>query len=132
MTTDEATKRETTFKDGAKFIDHIASIDNLSTDVMADIAKSSFESAKWKIDQMTRFEADVIYVPKSSSTAPTPKWLISTFDKSPGVAPPAGAGALRPLNLIPGEKKESNLQYAWDGDDQLAYIDGVASTVFLQ
>jgi hypothetical protein len=130
--TQTAETREKTFQNGKKFIDHISSIDDLYTTVMKDIAKSSFEGAKWKIDQQTKFKVDVTYVLKSASATETPKWLISKFDKSPGVVPPIGSVELRSLFLIPEEKKESNLQYAWDGDDQLAYIDGVASTVFLQ
>ena len=131
--TEAAKTRETTSKDGAKFIDkHIDTVDALYTAVIADIAKSSFESAKWKIDQKTEFKADVIYVPKSATVTDTPKWLISIFDKSPGVAPPVGTSVLADHNLLPGSETASILQYAWDGDDQLAYIDGVASTVFLQ
>jgi hypothetical protein len=123
--------RGTTFEDGAKFIDHITSIDALYTAVMADIAKSSFKVAGWKIDQATKFEADFIHVPGSTAGGEMPKWLISRFDETPDLNPAQG-NTLDEVLLEPKRQEVSNLQYAWDGDDQLAYIDGVASAVFLQ
>ena len=132
MTTDEATKREATFKRGEQFINHTTSVDALYTAVMADIAKSSFEGVGWNIDQVTVFRHNSIYVPSAFPiTDPLPKWLISKFDNSQGAKDPSGY-ALKVIRQSTKEKEVSNVQYAWDEDDQLAYIDGVASAVFLQ
>jgi len=133
MTTD-ADKRKATFEGGDKFIGHIDTVDKMYTAVIEDIAKSSFKGAGWEIDQKTTFRTDSIYVPfkLADNNQSLPKWLISSFDKNPGVTPLEAGTSLQEKILLPTKKTVGNVQYAWDGDDQLAYIDGVASAVFLQ
>jgi hypothetical protein len=132
-TSEEDTRRNTTFERGVGFLNDIGDVDKLYDAVMADIAKSSFEGVGWKIDQKTVFRTDFIYIPcdAADEDTPLPKWIISKFDNSPGARHPDGDFLNSPV-MSTKEKEVRNVQYAWDGDDQLAYIDGVASAVFLQ
>jgi hypothetical protein len=127
MTAD--TRRET-FESGKGFLDHIGTVDDLYIAVMTDITKKSFVSAKppW-IVSTKKFDTSNILAPKTGNDG-RPPLIISDFDK-PGIEHIRASNTSSTpsvANLV--ETPIGDLHRAWAGDE-MAYIDRVASTLFM-
>jgi hypothetical protein len=121
-----AETRETTFKDGAKFIEHIDSVDDLYTAVITDIVNRSFVGIGWIVDTKKVDRTGVlapIFADKNTYGLPS---AISKFDDqtSPASDPNPKAFSMTRVAM-------SDFHYAWTGDE-MAYIDRVASALFMQ
>jgi hypothetical protein len=131
MTDNAATIRKKIFEDGGnKFIKHIDNIDDMYTAVMADITSNSFASADpaWSVSN-NKFDTNHIMAPVLGTNGVPPR-IISNFDNDGVAQVKASSSTVAPMTVNLAEIPIRDFHRAWAGDE-MAYIDRVASTLFM-